>query len=890
MTRKDKKNRTCDRCGYICATPQMLRAHLNRKNPCRPRNIDPIPTPTNIPIQIPEPIRDTETSITSDTLFSDQKVEWEYQNVKRKLGKFENLQLECCIPKEFTRQRFYSEIEREGLGELKGQLSSKWVSVIYEAIQGLQQYLRGKKVKVSRKDVVDYIRKSLPIPQIDSEAGPGPSTQAHREKISQSKDSLDSNNESNITQEEIDLLIALGLIEEPEIEESWPELGGTLLADKAKSKKFKSHYRDSGFDSIAVKAPSGDIIFEEAEVGDPDRQHSSLSSLSKWQAIVPSYENPAYAFNTPIDDPEKYAEAPYMPQLIASAREQITSVLKAELRRKDQIKSAIVVYCNYMKMEKKGEDEHITLSAGEIDAKIERFLNNGSGWTLIRIEMIYIEVYAFRRAVGGSFKPTPKNLANTKCTINPDNSKTGDDMCLKYAFGPYFATLDGITKNLQRLSVIKPYLNIVNLDGIPMPTPICPRTFQKIEAQNPEISINVWEWKEETATPKPVIASKNFYIPNSCQVAGCEHPRPNECMTKRPHVIHLMALTDVNKSEDTGKYGQRNHFLWIKNKDGLIRKDTKHNDKKYLCNRCFQGFPSENTRDYHQDHCYGLGEAPQVVTLPKKDINDIEKFKHYARMMFAPCVIVADFESKNKKCDESYGGSMRKLGEQVPSSFCYSVHWIDTGEVWGPFTYRGPNATQEFVRRMDKELVKINEVLEINNDIRDDIIFEVDNKTKTEYLIAKQKFDESTECWIYGSTRSKHKGVSKSGMNKMATNTYFPSLGGSLLDDSIPPNKIFDPMTLVYRDCLFGNEVFYAMNIGFRSKDHILSMVESEKKALCPLNSKNWVLSDGITPWAYGHWRIDAYKSMVKAGISPEMAEKRAIVAQHHPTLENKYM
>ena len=128
-----------------------------------------------------------------------------------------------------------------------------------------------------------------------------------------------------------------------------------------------------------------------------------------------------------------------------------------------------------------------------------------------------------------------------------------------------------------------------------MPTPICNRTFQKIEAQNPEISINVWEWKEETATPKPVLSSKNFYIPNSCKVVGCEHPRPNECMTKRPHVIHLMALTDINKAEDTGKYGQRNHFLWIKNPDGLICKDTKHNDKKHLCNRCFQSFTSENT-------------------------------------------------------------------------------------------------------------------------------------------------------------------------------------------------------------------------------------------------------------------------------------------------------
>src|SRR6185436_20930612 len=56
------------------------------------------------------------------------------------------------------------------------------------------------------------------IPQINPEAGPGPSTQAHREEISQIRNPSDSNNESEITQEEINLLIALGLIEEPEIE------------------------------------------------------------------------------------------------------------------------------------------------------------------------------------------------------------------------------------------------------------------------------------------------------------------------------------------------------------------------------------------------------------------------------------------------------------------------------------------------------------------------------------------------------------------------------------------------------------------------------------------------------------------------------------------------
>ena len=84
---------------------------------------------------------------------------------------------------------------------------------------------------------------------------------------------------------------------------------------------------------------------------------------------------------------------------------------------------------------------------------------------------------------------------------------------------------------------------------------------------NPDISINVWEWKEETATSKPVIASKNF---------------------KRQHVIRLLALTDINKNNETGKYGQKNHFLWIKNPSRLIYGDSAHKAKKYLYDRCFQ--------------------------------------------------------------------------------------------------------------------------------------------------------------------------------------------------------------------------------------------------------------------------------------------------------------
>jgi len=123
-----------------------------------------------------------------------------------------------------------------------------------------------------------------------------------------------------------------------------------------------------------------------------------------------------------------------------------------------------------------------------------------------------------------------------------------------------------------------------------------------------------------------------------------------------------------------------------------------------------------------------------------------------------------------------------------------------------------------------------------------------------------------------GSNRSKHKGVSKAGMKKMACETY--------------PN-FESPLTQVYRDCLFKNEVFYAKNIGFRTKDHIISLVESEKKALCPIDTKRWILSNAITSLAYCHWRIDAYKSMIKAGMSPELAEKRAMSVKLKPEIES---
>src|SRR6202008_231880 len=236
------------------------------------------------------------------------------------------------------------------------------------------------------------------------------------------------------------------------------------------------------------------------------------SLMSKWEAIVPKLSNPAYTFNGMVQGAKKYKEVPYMPKLIASARQEMTRVYQTEFRRKEQIKSVIVAKCIYYKKEKKdindkgapefikiaekwhrGKmrallsenyiDEHLTSSSGEIDKKIEEYLENGSGWILVRIDMVYIEAYTFKRATGGSYEPTPKKLANTKCTINPDNQGLVDpetnalsEKCLQGALGCYFAhqdkpDIDHLGRRIFRAKSLKKYLDVVKLDGIPMPTP-----------------------------------------------------------------------------------------------------------------------------------------------------------------------------------------------------------------------------------------------------------------------------------------------------------------------------------------------------------------------------------------------------------------------------------
>ncbi|CAG8632907.1 9247_t:CDS:2, partial [Ambispora leptoticha] len=138
------------------------------------------------------------------------------------------------------------------------------------------------------------------------------------------------------------------------------------------------------------------------------------------EAIVPSNKNPAYTFNKCQDNSIDYADAPYLPQLMGSARGAITKVLKED-GDPSNIENYSASYHHpyhrgnqHLLLSKSDIDEYITRSAGEIDKKIETYLREESGKILLRLEIVFIEAYTYRRSLGGSYIPTPMRLVSRR--------------------------------------------------------------------------------------------------------------------------------------------------------------------------------------------------------------------------------------------------------------------------------------------------------------------------------------------------------------------------------------------------------------------------------------------------------------------------------------------
>ena len=82
------------------------------------------------------------------------------------------------------------------------------------------------------------------------------------------------------------------------------------------------------------------------------------------------------------------------------------------------------------------------------------------------IDLLYYKLHKISLNWGGSYEDSLRWLKNKQTTINPKNT---DDKCFQYAI-TLLLNYEGIIKDLQRITKMKPFINQYNWKEINFPS------------------------------------------------------------------------------------------------------------------------------------------------------------------------------------------------------------------------------------------------------------------------------------------------------------------------------------------------------------------------------------------------------------------------------------
>ena len=387
---------------------------------------------------------------------------------------------------------------------------------------------------------------------------------------------------------------------------------------------------------------------------------------------------------------------------LTSIKYQLCIQTKLEKFQKENLETAHPYFRNIQSIIRNPSDISSSISKAQqqIQEKLEKWTHNGSGWQVEHIEKLYLDISKYEPFKGGSYIKTPKYYSDKKAIINVQNK---DDNCLRWALKSWKFPAETHSERPTKY----PSDDGFNFTGISTPTPIS--EISKVEKMN-NLAINVFG---NTSNNKSVMIYRVSEMPK-------EIPR-----------INLFLITIKEKGMC------RSHYTWIKNLNRLLHDQTKHNGKKFFCERCLQGYSKEKKLEDHKINCEGAGNVAVKCCMPSEDKKKLY-FKNYQNMLKAPYVIYADFESINKpieNADPNPNSSFTtKKQEHEACGYCFIAVRSD-GKTRPPKLYRGENAAEHFLKAVQEEQKLIRKELE---DIKPIAMTKED----------KIKFDQATECWI----------------------------------------------------------------------------------------------------------------------------------------------
>ena len=192
--------------------------------------------------------------------------------------------------------------------------------------------------------------------------------------------------------------------------------------------------------------------------------------------------------------------------------------------------------------------ESLEVSKQNILNKIAVWISEGSGWTIQSADTHYLNVVKYQPMRGSSYIQLPKELRGLI------NIKNKDNECFRWC---HIRHLNPQNKDPQRIKTSdKEYINKLDYSGIEFPITI--KQFNKIERQN-KIKSNVFGYDDKQ--PYPIYISKEKF---------------------ENHMELLLITNDENK-----------HYVFIKDFNNFMYKQTKHKERKHFCMCCLQCFSSE---------------------------------------------------------------------------------------------------------------------------------------------------------------------------------------------------------------------------------------------------------------------------------------------------------
>ena len=288
-----------------------------------------------------------------------------------------------------------------------------------------------------------------------------------------------------------------------------------------------------------------------------------------------------------------------------------------------------------------------------IEEKIQRLLDEESGWRFYSIVGLQMYTVVYKPLKGGSYIKLPKEIATKKAVVNMKNTK--DDQCFLWCV---LRALNPVKRDKERIDgALKSKIDTVNMGDIHYPVNL--KDVSKFEKLNPGIAISVYSY-DENYSVGPLRISEHV---------------------DRPYKIKLLLISDENKT----------HYCLIEDFSRLVSSQaSKHKGKVYVCERCINAFTTENALKEHEKHCTNKDCIHLKMPAPASTIS----FKRFDRGQRVPFAIYADFESFLKPisgCNPNPEiSSTTKYQIHEPISFSYYIKCFeDTVCDLEPRTYTG---------------------------------------------------------------------------------------------------------------------------------------------------------------------------------------------------------